>query len=152
MLITVPAYLNDSQRQATKDAGRIAELNDVLRIINEPTAATIAYGLDKADQEKQNVSIFDLRGGTFDVSLLIIDEGVFEVMATAGDSHLKAQEVINDNPRAIRRLRTSERRVLQSDLDEGGCERSEGGADLDRKRSDQPRRAEDALGVSRDAA
>merc|ERR1719367_1591401 len=80
-VVTVPAYFNDSQRQATKDAGRIAELN-VLRIINEPTAAAIAYGLDKQDQEEKNVLIFDLGGGTFDVSLLTIDDGVFEVMAT----------------------------------------------------------------------
>merc|ERR1719327_495629 len=93
-VITVPAYFNDSQRQATKDAGRIAELN-VLRIINEPTAAAIAYGLDKADQEEQNVLIFDLGGGTFDVSLLTIDEGVFEVMATAGDTHLGGEDFDN---------------------------------------------------------
>jgi L1 cell adhesion molecule like protein len=123
-VITVPAYFNDSQRQATKDAGRIAELN-VLRIINEPTAAAIAYGLDKADQEEQNVLIFDLGGGTFDVSLLTIDEGVFEVMATAGDTHLGGEDFDNalvdhctkdfkrkhkkdmtGNPRSMRRLRT----------------------------------------------
>ena len=82
-VITVPAYFNDSQRQATKDAGHIAGLN-VLRIINEPTAAAIAYGLDKKSEEK-NVLIFDLGGGTFDVSLLSIDDGIFEVKATAGD-------------------------------------------------------------------
>ena len=85
-VITVPAYFNDSQRQATKDAGSIAGLN-VLRIINEPTAAAIAYGLDKKSQEK-NVLIYDLGGGTFDVTLLTIDEGIFEVKATAGDTHL----------------------------------------------------------------
>merc|ERR1719436_282866 len=125
-VITVPAYFNDSQRQATKDAGRIAELN-VLRIINEPTAAAIAYGLDKSDAEEQNVLIFDLGGGTFDVSLLTIDEGVFEVMATAGDTHLGGEDFdnalvdhctkdfkrknkgcgdITKNARAMRRLRT----------------------------------------------
>jgi len=123
-VITVPAYFNDSQRQATKDAGRIAELN-VLRIINEPTAAAIAYGLDKSEQEEQNVLIFDLGGGTFDVSLLTIDEGVFEVMATAGDTHLGGEDFDNHlvdhctkdfkrkhkkdmtgNPRSMRRLRT----------------------------------------------
>merc|ERR1719290_199978 len=127
-VITVPAYFNDSQRQATKDAGRIAEL-EVPRIINEPTAAAIAYGLDKAHQEEQNVLIFDLGGGTFDVSLLTIDEGVFEVMATAGDTHLGGEDFdnilvdhcvaafkkknrkdlkgdINSNPRSMRRLRT----------------------------------------------
>jgi len=93
-VITVPAYFNDSQRQATKDAGRIAEL-EVLRIINEPTAAAIAYGLDKANAEEQNVLIFDLGGGTFDVSLLTIDEGVFEVMATAGDTHLGGEDFDN---------------------------------------------------------
>lgn len=82
-----PAYFNDSQRQATKDAGKIAGLN-VLRIINEPTAAAIAYGLDKADDKEITVLVFDLGGGTFDVSLLSIDEGVFEVRATAGDTHL----------------------------------------------------------------
>ena len=84
-VITVPAYFNDSQRQATRDAGLIAGLN-VLRIINEPTAAAIAYGLDNKDGEK-NVLIFDLGGGTFDVSLLNIDDGIF-VKATAGDTHL----------------------------------------------------------------
>jgi L1 cell adhesion molecule like protein len=86
-VVTVPAYFNDSQRQATKDAGTIAGLN-VLRIINEPTAAAIAYGMDKKDQGEKNVLVFDLGGGTFDVSLLSIDEGVFEVKATAGDTHL----------------------------------------------------------------
>merc|ERR1712226_909142 len=80
-VVTVPAYFNDSQRQATKDAGQIAHLN-VLRIVNEPTAAAIAYGLDKKSQGEKNVLIFDLGGGTFDVSLLTIDEGVFEVKAT----------------------------------------------------------------------
>ena len=80
-VVTVPAYFNDSQRQATKDAGAISGLN-VLRIINEPTAAAIAYGLDKKGEEK-NVLIFDLGGGTFDVSLLTIEEGIFEVKATA---------------------------------------------------------------------
>jgi len=84
-VITVPAYFNDSQRQATKDAGSISGLN-VLRIINEPTAAAIAYGLDKKEEEK-NVLIFDLGGGTFDVSLLTIEEGIFEVKSTAGDTH-----------------------------------------------------------------
>jgi len=87
-VITVPAYFNDSQRQATKDAGAIAGLN-VLRIINEPTAAAIAYGLDKSKTAgPQNVLIFDLGGGTFDISILTIDDGVFEVKATAGDTHL----------------------------------------------------------------
>lgn len=85
-VVTVPAYFNDAQRQATKDAGSIAGLN-VLRIINEPTAAAIAYGLDKKEGEK-NVLVFDLGGGTFDVSLLTIDNGVFEVVATNGDTHL----------------------------------------------------------------
>ena len=86
-VITVPAYFNDSQRQATKDAGAIAGLN-VLRIINEPTAAAIAYGLDKQEEGEKNILIFDLGGGTFDVSLLTIDGGIFEVKATAGDTHL----------------------------------------------------------------
>jgi len=125
-VVTVPAYFNDSQRQATKDAGRIAEL-DVLRIINEPTAAAIAYGLDKSSEEEKNVLIFDLGGGTFDVSLLTIDDGVFEVMATAGDTHLGGEDFDNNlvdhcvsvfkrknrgcgdiktNARAMRRLRT----------------------------------------------
>jgi len=125
-VVTVPAYFNDSQRQATKDAGRIAGLN-VLRIINEPTAAAIAYGLDKKGQttEEVNVLIFDLGGGTFDVSLLSIDDGVFEVKATAGDTHLggedfdnqlvkhfvaefrrKHKKDITSNKRAMRRLRS----------------------------------------------
>ncbi|VDM51222.1 unnamed protein product [Toxocara canis] len=86
-VVTVPAYFNDSQRQATKDAGAIAGLN-VLRIINEPTAAAIAYGLDKKGQGERNVLIFDLGGGTFDVSILSIEDGIFEVKSTAGDTHL----------------------------------------------------------------
>jgi len=139
-VITVPAYFNDSQRQATKDAGRIAELN-VLRIINEPTAAAIAYGLDKQDDEERNVLIFDLGGGTFDVSLLTIDDGVFEVMATAGDTHLGGEDFDNElvnhcvkefkkqnrdctdditkNPRSMRRLRTqceAAKRTLSSSV------------------------------------
>jgi len=123
-VITVPAYFNDSQRQATKDAGVISGLN-VLRIINEPTAAAIAYGLDKKGKEK-NVLIFDLGGGTFDVSLLTIEEGIFEVKATAGDTHLGGEDFDNrmvdhfiqefkrkfrkdlgENQRALRRLRTA---------------------------------------------
>ena len=124
-VITVPAYFNDSQRQATKDAGAIAGLN-VLRIINEPTAAAIAYGLDKKTEGEKNVLIFDLGGGTFDVSLLSIEEGIFEVKATAGDTHLGGEDFDNrlvnhfandfkrknkkdltGNPRAMRRLRTA---------------------------------------------
>jgi len=88
-VITVPAYFNDAQRQATKDAGAIAGL-EVLRIINEPSAAAIAYGLDKKDEK--NIIVFDLGGGTFDVSLLTIDNGVFEVLATAGDTHLGGED------------------------------------------------------------
>ena len=122
-VITVPAYFNDSQRQATKDAGAIAGL-EVLRIINEPTAAAIAYGLNKKGE--RNVLIFDLGGGTFDVSILNIEDGVFEVKATAGDTHLggedfdnlmvqfccqefkrKYKKDIQENPRALRRLRTA---------------------------------------------
>ncbi|KAL3770744.1 hypothetical protein ACHAW5_001461 [Stephanodiscus triporus] len=123
-VVTVPAYFNDSQRQATKDAGVIAGLN-VLRIINEPTAAAIAYGLDKKGEEK-TVLIFDLGGGTFDVSLLTIEEGIFEVKATAGDTHLGGEDFDNrlveffvedfkrrhkkdmgQNQRSLRRLRTA---------------------------------------------
>ena len=88
-VITVPAYFNDSQRQATKDAGKIAGLN-VLRIINEPTAASLAYGLDKSNEEK--IVVFDLGGGTFDVSILEVGEGVFEVKATNGDTHLGGED------------------------------------------------------------
>ena len=125
-VVTVPAYFNDSQRQATKDAGVIAGLN-VLRIINEPTAAAIAYGLDKKKGQKEsNVLIFDLGGGTFDVSILSIDEGIFEVKSTAGDTHLGGEDFDNrlvdhfmkefnrkhkkdmsQNKRALRRLRTA---------------------------------------------
>ncbi|PLB39196.1 molecular chaperone Hsp70 [Aspergillus candidus] len=124
-VITVPAYFNDSQRQATKDAGLIAGLN-VLRIINEPTAAAIAYGLDKKTEGERNVLIFDLGGGTFDVSLLTIEEGIFEVKSTAGDTHLGGEDFDNrlvnhfvnefkrkhkkdltTNARALRRLRTA---------------------------------------------
>lgn len=125
-VITVPAYFNDSQRQATKDAGSIAGLN-VLRIINEPTAAALAYGLDKNLKGDKNVLIFDLGGGTFDVSILSIDEGsLFEVKSTAGDTHLGGEDFDNrlvnhfvdefkrkhkkdliGNARALRRLRTA---------------------------------------------
>merc|ERR1712164_186083 len=135
-VITVPAYFNDSQRQATKDAGVIAGLN-VLRIINEPTAAAIAYGLDKKGSGERNILIFDLGGGTFDVTLLTIDDGIFEVKATAGDTHLGGEDFDNkvvswcaadfnkkygvditkNNPRAMRRLRTQcekAKRILSS--------------------------------------
>ncbi|EPX74730.1 heat shock protein BiP [Schizosaccharomyces octosporus yFS286] len=92
-VVTVPAYFNDAQRQATKDAGTIAGLN-VIRIVNEPTAAAIAYGLDKTDSEK-HIIVYDLGGGTFDVSLLSIDNGVFEVLATSGDTHLGGEDFDN---------------------------------------------------------
>jgi len=126
-VVTVPAYFNDSQRQATKDAGVISGMN-VLRIINEPTAAAIAYGLDKKKGEgkETNVLIFDLGGGTFDVSILTIEDGIFEVKSTAGDTHLggedfdnrlvdhfinefkrKHKKDIRGNKRAVRRLRTA---------------------------------------------
>jgi len=95
-VITVPAYFNDSQRQATKDAGKIAGLN-VLRIINEPTAASLAYGLDKKKEEK--IAVFDLGGGTFDISILEIGEGVFEVKATNGDTHLGGRRFRPDDDR-----------------------------------------------------
>ena len=123
-VVTVPAYFNDGQRQATKDAGQIAGLN-VLRIINEPTAAAIAYGLDNQSNE-QNVLIFDMGGGTFDVSLLNIDDGIFEVRATAGNGHLGGEDFDNllmlhfmaefkrkhkvdmsENKRSVRRLKTA---------------------------------------------
>ena len=93
-VITVPAYFNDSQRQATKDAGTISGLN-VLRIINEPTAAAIAYGLNKKDVGERNVLIFDLGGGTCDVSLLTIVEGIFQVKAVAGNSHFGGEDFDN---------------------------------------------------------
>jgi len=126
-VVTVPAYFNDSQRQATKDAGIISGLN-VLRIINEPTAAAIAYGLDKkkSSTAESNVLIFDLGGGTFDVSILTIEDGIFEVKSTAGDTHLggedfdnrmvdhfmkefqrKHKKDLSANKRAVRRLRTA---------------------------------------------
>merc|ERR1712172_45516 len=90
-VVTVPAYFNDSQRQATKDAGTISGLN-ILRIINEPTAAAIAYGLDKKVGAERNVLIFDLGGGTFDVSVLSIEDGIFEVKSTAGGTHLGGED------------------------------------------------------------
>jgi len=93
-VITVPAYFNDAQRQATKDAGAIAGLN-VLRIINEPTAAAIAYGLEKTCEKERKVLIFDLGGGTFDVSVLAIEDGFFEVKATNGDTHLGGEDFDN---------------------------------------------------------
>ena len=98
-VVTVPAYFNDAQRQATKDAGTIAGLN-VMRIINEPTAAAIAYGMDKKEGEK-NVLVFDLGGGTFDVSLLTIDNGVFEVVSTNGDTHLGTYHFIPISPSVL---------------------------------------------------
>tara|TARA_B100000900_G_C20600208_1_gene725199 strand:+ start:3519 stop:5429 length:1911 start_codon:yes stop_codon:yes gene_type:complete len=93
-VVTVPAYFNDSQRQATKDAGAIAGLN-ILRIINEPTAAAMAYGLNTGSKQERNVLIYDFGGGTFDVSLLNIDDGVFEVIATSGDCHLGGEDIDN---------------------------------------------------------
>ena len=93
-VITVPAYFNDSQRQATKDAGRIAGL-EVLRIINEPTAAALAYGLDKGENKNQKILVYDLGGGTFDVSILEIGDGVFEVLSTNGDTHLGGDDFDN---------------------------------------------------------
>lgn len=124
-VITVPAYFNNSQREATKDAGRIAGLN-VLRIINEPTAAAMAYGMHDKDTRDKNILVFDLGGGTYDVSLLTLSDGVFEVKATNGNTHLGGADFdnvlvdhfvkefnrehnmdISDNPRAIRRLRTA---------------------------------------------
>ena len=131
-VITVPAYFNDAQRNATKDAGKIAGLN-VLRIINEPTAAALAYGLDKNDCDDLNVLIFDLGGGTFDVSILNIDDGMFEVKATAGDTHLGGEDFdnillthfiqefkrkhkhdISDNKRSVRRLKTACERLKRT--------------------------------------
>jgi|UniRef100_A0A6C0DZF7 L1 cell adhesion molecule like protein len=134
-VVTVPAYFNDSQRQATKDAGLIAGLN-ILRIINEPTAAAIAYGLDNKSSKDKNVLIFDCGGGTFDVSVLTIEDSIFEVKATAGDTHLggedfdtrlveyfaeefkrKHKKDLSENKRALRRLRTaceSAKRTLSS--------------------------------------
>merc|ERR1712184_36898 len=133
-VVTVPAYFNDSQRQATKDAGVISGLN-VLRIINEPTAAAIAYGLDKKKGEGKevNVLIFDLGGGTFDVSILTIEDGIFEVKSTAGDTHLggedfdnrlvdhfvnefkrKHKKDIKGNKRAVRRLKNECEREKRS--------------------------------------
>ena len=124
-VVTVPAYFNDQQRQATKDAGAIAGL-DVMRILNEPTAAALAYGIGKSTTDETNVLIFDLGGGTFDVSLLTLDDGVFEVKATAGDTHLggedfdqrimdhfaqeflrKHKKDLTESARAVRRLRTA---------------------------------------------
>ncbi|ORE02732.1 heat shock 70 kDa protein 2 [Rhizopus microsporus var. microsporus] len=131
-VVTVPAYFNDSQRQATKDAGTIAGL-DVLRIINEPTAAAIAYGLDANDKKERNVLIYDLGGGTFDVSLLTISGGVFAVKATAGNTHLggedfdnalvnhfvqeikrKHKKDISGDARALRRLRSASERAKRT--------------------------------------
>ena len=131
-VITVPAYFNDAQRNATKDAGKIAGLN-VLRIINEPTAAALSYGLDKKDSDDLNILIFDLGGGTFDVSILNIDDGMFEVKATAGDTHLGGEDFdnillkhfiqefkrkhkhdISENKRSVRRLKTACERLKRT--------------------------------------
>lgn len=132
VVVTVPAYFGDAQRQATKDAGTIAGLN-VLRIINEPTAAAIAYGMDNKSSKERHVLIFDCGGGTHDVTLLSIEDGIFEVKATAGDSHLggedfdnrmvdhftqefkrKYKKDLSSNARAVRRLRTSCERLKRS--------------------------------------
>ena len=131
-VITVPAYFNDNQRQATKDAGRIAGLN-VLRLLAEPTSACIAYGLNNKSDKERKVVIFDLGGGTFDVSLLSVDDGIFEVKATAGDTHLGGQDFDNrivdwavtefqkknkidlrSNPKALGRLRLAAERVKKT--------------------------------------
>src|ERR1700758_2459093 len=121
-VITVPAYFNDAQRQATKDAGKIAGLN-VLRIINEPTAASLAYGLDK--KKNETILVFDLGGGTFDVSVLDVGDGVFEVRATAGDTHLGgddydkrivdwvAEEFLRDQGIDLRKDRQSLQRLTE---------------------------------------
>ena len=90
-VVTVPAYFNDSQRQATRDAGKIAGLN-VLRVLSEPTAAAVAYGLDKICRNQKSILVFDLGGGTFDVSVLTIDDGIFDVKATFGDTHLGGED------------------------------------------------------------
>ncbi len=127
-MVTVPAYFNDAQRQATKDAGTISGMS-VKRIINEPTAAAIAYGLDKRGGEK-NILVFDLGGGTFDVTALTIDNGVFEVLATNGDTHLGGEDFdqrvmaymmkifkkkhdkdLMDDKRAVQKLRREVERV-----------------------------------------
>jgi heat shock protein 1/8 len=131
-VVTVPAYFNDAQRQATKDAGIIAGLN-ILRIINEPTAAAIAYGLDKITEKQRNVLIFDFGGGTHDVSLLSLEDGVFEVKATAGDTHLGGEDIdsrivdyvleefkkkhkvnLKENKKALRRIRSAAERAKRT--------------------------------------
>ncbi len=89
-MITVPAYFNDAQRTATRDAGRLAGL-EVLRIINEPTAASLAYGLDK--RNRGTIAVYDLGGGTFDISILKVEDGVFQVLATNGDTHLGGDDI-----------------------------------------------------------
>ncbi len=131
-VVTVPAYFNDSQRQSTKDAGTIAGL-EILRVINEPTAAAMAYGLNENTSKEKTILVFDMGGGTFDVSLLSIDEGIFEVKATAGDTHLGGEDIdtllvnhfivefkkkykkdLTTNNRAMRRLRTSCEKIKRS--------------------------------------
>ena len=128
-VITVPAYFNDSQRQATKDAGRIAGL-EVLRIINEPTAASLAYGLDKKKNEE--IAVYDLGGGTFDISVLEIGDGVFEVKATNGDTHLGGDDWDN--------------RIMDWILDEF---KREQGMDL-RKQPDALQRIKEEVGKGQD--
>ena len=131
-VVTVPAYFNDSQRQATKDAGAIAGLN-IIRIINEPTAAAMAYGLNTGSKNEKNVLIYDIGGGTFDVSLLNIDDGIFEVIATSGDCHLggedfdnrlvnhfiqefkrKNRKDLSNNPRSVKRLKVACERLKRT--------------------------------------
>lgn len=132
MVITVPAYFNDSQRQATKDAGAIAGVN-VLRIINEPTAAALAYGLDKKSDDEKNILIFDCGGGTFDITVMTIADGVFEVLATGGHGHLGGEDIdnglvqhfvnefkrkykkdITQNPRSMKRLKIACEKVKRT--------------------------------------
>ena len=119
-IVTVPAYFNNSQREATKDAGKIAGLN-VLRIINEPTASSLAYGLDKKKDEK--IAVYDLGGGTFDISILELGDGVFEVKSTNGDTHLGGDDF---DQRIINGLRTISSRDQGIDVREGSRLRSSG--------------------------
>src|SRR5437773_1748920 len=139
VVITVPAYFNDNQRQATKDAGKIAGL-EVLRLVNEPTAAALAYGLDKKGEGK--IAVLDLGGGTFDVTLMEMGDGVFEVVATSGDTHARRPREVREGPRTSRgtRRRSDAVRRTRSRDPRGRAQRRGEGHPLARRDAPEPRR------------
>ena len=135
-VITVPAYFNDAQRQATKDAGRIAGL-DVLRIVNEPTAASLAYGLNK--RKHGTIAVYDFGGGTFDISILKLSEGIFEVLSTSGDTHLGGDDIDEQSDPAGHRTEIGGRRMLDNSSDTQSGEQGKGRSVVGRDGGDRHR-------------